>query len=305
MNQKLVSTREAAELLAVSESTVRRWCDVGKLNTIRSPGGHRKVPIDSITQLARDLGVPLVDEAIQTPAVAPVGGNLTEAAASLCDCLCQGREDPSVAMLLSTYTRGHSIQKIGDQLIGPALHLVGKQWESGKITVSIERRACHIVMNGLREIERLIPACPAEAPLAMGVTPGQDFSQVGTQLVALVFKAAGWRAMQLGAGVPFSEIALQCRDTKPDLIWLSSVHIEDQRQFVSSFIEYIEPFLQAGTTVVIGGRAFGEEVLSQISFSFYGRTLEALNTFVSGLPMHRRRGATAQRPRSPARNLHA
>ncbi len=289
MNQNLVSTREAAELLAVSESTVRRWCDVGKLHTIRSPGGHRKVPINSITKLARDLGVPIDHQAIQVPPSMAISGSLSEAVADLCDCLCDGREDPSLAMLMSAYTRGHSIQKIGDELVGPALHLVGKRWESGEITVSIERRACHIVMNGLREIERLIPACPAEAPLAMGVTPGQDFSQVGTQLVALVFKAAGWRAMQLGAGVPFSEIALQCRETKPSLIWLSSVHIEDQQQFVDCYNEYIEPFLHAGITVVIGGRAFSEEVLGQISYSFYGRNLEALDTFVSGLPMHSRR----------------
>jgi molybdopterin-binding protein len=34
---------EAAELLGVSVDTVRRWSDDGRLETVRSPGGHRLV----------------------------------------------------------------------------------------------------------------------------------------------------------------------------------------------------------------------------------------------------------------------
>jgi molybdopterin-binding protein len=36
-------TRQVAELLGVSVDTVRRWCDEGKLRTVRSEGGHRTV----------------------------------------------------------------------------------------------------------------------------------------------------------------------------------------------------------------------------------------------------------------------
>src|SRR3954471_14025828 len=36
-------TRQVAELLGVSVDTIRRWCDEGKLRTVRSDGGHRTV----------------------------------------------------------------------------------------------------------------------------------------------------------------------------------------------------------------------------------------------------------------------
>jgi molybdopterin-binding protein len=36
-------TRQVAELLGVSIDTIRRWCDEGKLKTVRSAGGHRTV----------------------------------------------------------------------------------------------------------------------------------------------------------------------------------------------------------------------------------------------------------------------
>ena len=288
MSKDLVSTKEASKLLAVSESTIRRWCDVGKLMTIRSPGGHRRVPMDAIMQLARELGLPIASLSVRKGASLSASSNLSKAAEQLCDHLCQGSEEPSVSMILSAYSSGHSILKIGDELIAPAMHGIGMQWESGSISVSIERRACHIVMNGLREIERLIPETAEERPLAMGVAPGGDFSQVGTQLVSLVLRAAGWRVVQLGAGVPFAEVSAECRTAKPDLIWLSSAHVENEQQFVKEYQQEIEPFLKSGTSVVIGGRAFSEEILDEISFSFFGKTLEALETFASGLPAHRR-----------------
>ena len=34
---------KAADLLAVSVDTVRRWTDDGRLATTRTPGGHREV----------------------------------------------------------------------------------------------------------------------------------------------------------------------------------------------------------------------------------------------------------------------
>lgn len=34
---------QVAELLGVSVDTVRRWCDDGRLQTVRSPAGHRLV----------------------------------------------------------------------------------------------------------------------------------------------------------------------------------------------------------------------------------------------------------------------
>lgn len=41
----------AAEMLGVTVDTVRRWADDGRLQTIRSAGGQRTVPIGEVTRL--------------------------------------------------------------------------------------------------------------------------------------------------------------------------------------------------------------------------------------------------------------
>jgi molybdopterin-binding protein len=41
----------AAEMLGVTVDTVRRWADAGRIQTVRSSGGQRLVPIEEVTPL--------------------------------------------------------------------------------------------------------------------------------------------------------------------------------------------------------------------------------------------------------------
>lgn len=42
---------QAAEMLGVTVETVRRWESEGRLETVRSPGGQRLIPIAEVTRL--------------------------------------------------------------------------------------------------------------------------------------------------------------------------------------------------------------------------------------------------------------
>ena len=48
---------QAAELLGVSVDTLRRWADAGRLATVRTPGGRRRVDGAALAELARSLAV--------------------------------------------------------------------------------------------------------------------------------------------------------------------------------------------------------------------------------------------------------
>lgn len=55
---KLYSTREVAEVLSVSEATVKRWADAAMLNCFRTPGGHRKFTTEAILAFAKTMNFP-------------------------------------------------------------------------------------------------------------------------------------------------------------------------------------------------------------------------------------------------------
>ncbi|MCV3215560.1 IS607 family transposase [Plectonema radiosum NIES-515] len=49
MSKKYVSPKEAQNILGVTERTLRNWDEQGKIRTIRTPSGHRRYDIESIT----------------------------------------------------------------------------------------------------------------------------------------------------------------------------------------------------------------------------------------------------------------
>jgi len=57
-----LSLSRAAELLGVTTKTLRNWDEKKKINVIRTPGGHRRVPIKEISRLlAGETNVPEPD----------------------------------------------------------------------------------------------------------------------------------------------------------------------------------------------------------------------------------------------------
>src|SRR4051794_32611945 len=54
----LLKTRQVAQALGVSVSTVKRWVDLGELNATRTVGKHRLIPVLEALRFARMRGLP-------------------------------------------------------------------------------------------------------------------------------------------------------------------------------------------------------------------------------------------------------
>lgn len=56
MAGKLLTTAQAAEMLAVSKDTIRRYVRLGQLEAVRLPSGHYRVHEDQVRALLRREG---------------------------------------------------------------------------------------------------------------------------------------------------------------------------------------------------------------------------------------------------------
>lgn len=72
---RLLSVREAADHLGVHITTVRRWTDDGRLASVRTEGGHRRIPLDAVERL-----VATKDGTGVTVASSPAVGNAADEA---------------------------------------------------------------------------------------------------------------------------------------------------------------------------------------------------------------------------------
>lgn len=80
MSQKndFLSPQEAADLLQVSRNTVLRWIDAGHIKGYRTFGGHRRIMVTELQQVAQRFGIPF-------PGAVTVAGNLTSAIVAVDD----------------------------------------------------------------------------------------------------------------------------------------------------------------------------------------------------------------------------
>lgn len=60
---------EAASLLGVSDDTVRRWADTGRVPTVIDDGGRRAIEGAALARLAEELAATGDDEVVRAPVV--------------------------------------------------------------------------------------------------------------------------------------------------------------------------------------------------------------------------------------------
>ena len=72
----LLSPRELADAIGVSESSIKRWVDGGLIGATKTAGGHRRIPINEAVRFLRDRQSSLVKpEAIGLNDVASLLGH--------------------------------------------------------------------------------------------------------------------------------------------------------------------------------------------------------------------------------------
>jgi excisionase family DNA binding protein len=291
-----LSTAQAADVLAVSVSTVKRWVDEGVLPAHVTPGGHRKLLRSEVLALARQGDLPRGDPAGLGAATHPDAFSH-----SLRDALVGGDGPAARAILRRAYDAGLPIEALADRVVAPAMAEVGHQWETTRLDVWHEHRGtelCAAALYDLREV--LETRAERGRPAAVGAAPEGDPYTLPTLLAQLVLLDAGWEAVNLGPNTPLASLTKALRELRPRLVWLSVSHLRDDREFVAAYRDFYRAAEQQGVAVAVGGRALGEPVRSSVVYTTHGDGLTHLAAFARTLhprPKRPRRGRPRANPR--------
>jgi len=283
--KKLVTPKQVAQAINVSESSLKRWCDQGLLTAVRTAGGHRRLAVDDVFQFLRKSGQQLVrPELLGLPSNTGRTAAVEERARDrLRDALIAGDEDQCRRIVFDLYLSGQSACEICDQVLAPALHDIGALWECGEVSVYRERRACETELKLLHELRMAIRAPPTDAPRAVGGTLECDPYRLPTSMIELVLREQSWQATSLGTRLPAATIAEAVRDNKPKVLWLSVSSIESVPEFLQEYSLLHSVASETGAAVVVGGRALTAEIRQQMTYSAYCDTLRHLVSFATSL----------------------
>jgi methanogenic corrinoid protein MtbC1 len=167
-----------------------------------------------------------------------------------------GARAGSVRIVDEALRNGAGVFDIYSQVFQSSLYEVGRLWEEGSISVSIEHRATAItqlVMAGI--YARAVPVPPSIPPRNTVVTGvAGELHQIGANMVADVLENAGWNVGFLGTGAPHSGIVEAVLEQNADLLCISATMLFNLPDVVRLIREVREP--RPKLRVLIGGAAF-------------------------------------------------
>lgn len=212
----LLTTSEAAELLAVHPSTVKRWFDEAGVPVHKTPGGHRRILLEDVLGQARARGqstflsafVPDQDRVWSALRSGLDRGEFTDLLDLFTSWLAEGRPKPIGDLLLHLGDHPRlPFSSFADRVVGPWMDRVGRSWENGGLHVAEERAASRQVVEALLALRAGHASGSSEAPAPEAVVGSMEGDQhyVGALLVRVLLERRGWSVEYLGPDVPLEE----------------------------------------------------------------------------------------------------
>jgi excisionase family DNA binding protein len=221
----LLTTNQAAALLAVGTTSIKRWADLGLLPCVKTPGGHRRFHVEDVEALR---GRVAAIEALR------VGGDLVAPGrAPLPDQVtCETLPAPELARWLDLLVRNDGPHEVfravvaerqrhpswwhaGDAL-GEVLSGIGDAWARGELTLVEEHIASERLSRALHRAAEGFTLQPG-APTAFLMTAEGDDHTFGLALLEVGLREAGWGVRWGGSRVPISH-ALDMLRSEPCLL---------------------------------------------------------------------------------------
>src|SRR5262245_53463678 len=125
-----LTPKQVARAIGVSEASLKRWCDKGLIETVRTAGGHRRLPLASVVRFIRTSGHQLVrPEILGLPATSGNGKTVeSRSIETLLNALMEGDEQRFQRIVFDLYLARSRLRHICDRMIAPAINMLGERW---------------------------------------------------------------------------------------------------------------------------------------------------------------------------------
>lgn len=263
MKNDPLSTREAAQLLGVAPSSVKRLADQGLLACVRTAGGHRRYQRASLEQFLEQQRV----------------GRKPAPSSAWLERIVEARQLDTEAELLRTRARRGGWAEVADE-VGAVLTDLGAAWECGDIAIADEHRASDCLGRALGRIGQSLPGTLDGPRCVLACAEGEEHT-LGLSLAELCLRERGWTPLWLGRHTPTAEILRVLARGGVRAVALSASAAADGTAALEAMASRVaEACPHAGATLVLGGRGPWPEALPGVarlhSFVAFGQLLARL-----------------------------
>jgi len=235
MSEPMVSAGEAARRLGVAPATIQRWADRGLLQTERTAGGHRRIPVTELRRLIASCR----------------GAAPCAALDAWLEALLSGDANKVKAALIASRETATSWAETADH-VAAALAELGRRWECGACAICEEHAASEALRRAAASCSSEMRVSPS-APCAALLTVEGERHTLGLSLAELVLAEAGWRSVWIGEGPPAADLSTLAGRLKPDLIVCAASSASKRAAIASYQAALTRLAQQSGTRLMLAG----------------------------------------------------
>src|SRR6185369_3782550 len=241
---RLWTSAEAARAFRVGVSSVKRWTDEAELESVRTPGGHRRYTLKSLHQFAAALRLPTdLLPPLEPDHLLPKPPDI-----SLFEALVRGDADAVRSLVTPLPDSLAKRATFLDRVIGDAMREIGDGWERGELGIDEEHRASQMLKEA---IDRLRPPIAEEGPLALLACPPDEWHDLPLHLLRLLLEWSDWRTELIGANLPWESSMAAVDRSRPALLAITSRSSDAFRS--AEFERLLAHCGERGVRVAVGG----------------------------------------------------
>lgn len=260
--ESLLSPREVAVALGVSESSVKRWVDLGELAALKTAGGHRRITRAEAVRFARSSGVRVAKPQLLSEVevrVEDAALDEGQRSAAFHRALLEDDRPRAISLLVGAFLGGTTIAALCDGPMRFALEAIGELWRHDSKGILQEHRATDTCLLALGVLRGALPSPAFDAPVALGSAGPSDPYLLPSIMCAAVLAEVGFRDVNLGPNTPVATKVAALRQYEPRLVWhTASVEGGELPQLAAGIAEC---GLRPAPRLVAGGRAFAGQAL--------------------------------------------
>ncbi len=253
---------EAARILGVNVSTIKRWTDSGELACIRTPGGHRKFLPEHLNEFmekhrSKKTRLPLlsIEEAADVEITAHVfRDDLPFLQEYLLEQALSGYIERILLLFSAMISKPKPLHEIYDKLVTPVMHRLGELWEAEKLSVVEEHLASQTIRLAQDRLQAIIAIPREKIGTVLCMNLSNELHDIPLQMVGHLLEKRGFRVMFCGQMTPYLGLEEILARLSIDRLYISSTIVQDPVSTRREFQQIYRTVTEKGIQIFIGGQ---------------------------------------------------
>jgi excisionase family DNA binding protein len=258
------NSQEAARLLGVNVSTIKRWTDEKKLACVKTRGGHRKFQLRHLAEFLDKHAdkaegttfFPLTDEKDLGLSYHILKENYVFLADELYRLAIAVRQDKIQAILNGLYLAQAPLHRIYDHLVTPVLYRIGEEWHNGRLSMVEEHLATQVLRDGIIRLQGIIRLPERGKQRALCMNLSGELHDIALKMIHHLLEIRGFTVFYAGQQTPILEANAINPNNRYERIYISSTMIIDPEKEIGEWLAILDVLRQMSDEIFVGGRGF-------------------------------------------------